>query len=454
MVRRLHPFLALIVACGLGACGGGDGSTQTAGLRVMQASPDAPLVNVLLDGVAVRLGVDYGGGTGFFLLTPRSYGLAFQAILPDGSNRLLTVPIDSPLVGGREYTAVLIGKVADGTQETFLIDNDNSPVPGGQVRLQLLHAEPDREPVDIYLTAPDVPLAGLTPLAQLSYKQVETRLVQPGSVAIRITPAGNPDLVLFDSGAVDLAQGADLLVSAVRNTGAGPSPLALLVNNGPALALILDAATTTEVRTINAVPDGPPLDVLAEAEAEGVADVALADNLPYLGYTGYVPLVPDDYVLQVTNAEDPASTIIEIGLAGTLGARQTALVTGLLAEVGQLVLTDLNRSVATEGKIRIVDAAPAGGLVDVYIVSPAIDIATVDPTLRSLALDNATSYLPFFPGDYRLTFTTAGTKDVLATTDLLALGGRVVTVILADAPRATSSDGKPLGALVIDEVQP
>jgi hypothetical protein len=167
-----------------------------------------------------------------------------------------------------------------------------------------------------------------------------------------------------------------------------------------------------------------------------------------------VPLVPDDYVLQVTNAEDPASTVIEIGVAGTLGTRQTVLVTNLLAEVSELVLTDLNRSVATEGKIRIVDAAPAGGVVDVYIVSPVTDIAIVEPTLRSLALNNATNYLPFFPGDYRVTFTTAGTKDVLATTDLLAVGGRVLTAILADAPRATASDGKPLGVLVIDQLQP
>lgn len=454
MARRLRLFLALIVACGLGACGGGGDPTQSAGLRVMQASPDAPLVNVMLDGVAMRQGVDYGGGTGFFLLSPRSYGLAFQGILPDGSTLPLTVPIDTPLEAGREYTAILIGKVGNGTQETLLIDNDDDPVPGGQSRLQLLHADPDLETVDIYVTAPDVPLAGQTPLTQLAYKQIETRLVEPGAIAVRITPAGNPDLVLFDSGSVTLAQGADLLITVVRNTGAGPSSLALLVNNGPALALALDEATTTDVRVINAVPDGPPLDVLAAAETEGNPDVPLADDLAYLAYTGYVPLVPDGYVVQATNAENPASTIVEFGISGATGQRQTALVTGLLAEVGQLVLTDVNRSVATEGKIRIVDASPAGDVVDVYIVSPATDIATVDPTLRSLVLNSTTSYLPFAPADYRVTFTTAGTKDVLASTDLLALGGRVVTAILADTARATASDGKPLSVLVIDEVQP
>lgn len=453
MVRRLRLLLAFLMASGLGACGGSD-PTESAALRVMQASPDAPLVNVLLDGVAVRQGVDYGGGTGFFLLTPRSYGLSFQGLLPDGSTRLLTVPIDSPLVAGREYTALLIGKVGNGTQETLLIDNDNSPVPGGQSRLQFLHADPDLEAVDVYVTAPGVPLAGVPALAQLGYKQMETRLVDPGSIAVRITPAGNPELVLFDSGAVDLARGADLLLTVVRNTGAGPSTLALLINNGPALAVALDDATTSDLRVVNAVPDGPPLDVLAGAEGEGNPDVPLADDLPYLGYSGYVPLVPDDYVVQVTSAENPSSSVIEFGVTGTVGGRQTALVTGLLAEAGRVLLTDLNRSVATEGRIRIVDASPAGGVVDVYVVDPATDIAIVDPTLRSLVLNSATAYLPFVPADYRLIFTTAGTKDVLASTDLLAMGGRVVTAILADAPRATASDGKPLSVLVLDEFQP
>jgi hypothetical protein len=129
--------------------------------------------------------------------------------------------------------------------------------------------------------------------------------------------------------------------------------------------------------------------------------------------------------------------------------------TGLLASINPLVLPSDVRSVHAYGKLRIVDASVASAAVDVYILAtlPGTDIATVAPSLSNLALRSATPYLPVFPRNYTVTFTTAGTKTVLATAEVAATEGTVQTAILVDEVRVdSSSDGLPPAVLLIDDL--
>jgi hypothetical protein len=92
----------------------------------------------------------------------------------------------------------------------------------------------------------------------LAYGQSTGRVEIPaGDYRIRATAAGNTGAVVYDSGTVPLAAGADLLIAAVANTGPGAAPIQLVSLDGQGSAKILDTATPAAVVAVHASPDAP-----------------------------------------------------------------------------------------------------------------------------------------------------------------------------------------------------
>ncbi len=69
-----------------------------------------------------------------------------------------------------------------------------------------------------------------------------------------------------------------------------------------------------------------------------------------------------------------------------------------------------------------------------------------------MGLGSSTGYFSFDPGFYTVSFTTAGTKTVLASATLNASSMSVSTVVLVDTARADSADGTPPEVMVIDDL--
>jgi len=467
--------LALLLAAGVGLAGCGSDTDNNTAFRVIQASPDLPLVNLLVDDVILRSAIDYRGGPGFLTVTPRTYKFGIEAIVvgADGVaiNVPIVVPVEKSLAAGTEYTLIAIGKAATSTVQPLLIENPIEDVPGGNVRLQFVHAAPDVPAVvDIYLTAvPAAPsllpeLATQTPIAQVTYGEqpAARQLVLPDNYVIRVTEAGST-VPVFESDEIELSAGNDLLVVAVDNIAAGPSPISLAVNSGfraffnPVGTFdIFDKDTQSELRVVQVSPDAPAMDIIGTREADIDNEKTFAAGLTYLAYTGYVPTVPDTYTVRGVPSSDPATTTPFFTSTGQLAIAvpTTLFTTGLVSGIDPLVLPGDIRPVFAEGKLRIVDASPSSGTVDVYILAAGTDFAdpAVVPTLQNLTLRSATSYLPFFPRNYTVTFTVADEKTVLATAEVAAGPGTVQTAILVDAVRVdSSSDGKPPSVLLMDD---
>lgn len=464
IARRLAPVLAAVLL--LGGCGGNDKVDNDVAFRFIQASPDAPMVNFVVDGITLRASVPYKGGSGFVIVTPRAYDFSVQAILAGGNQTIVDVP-GTRLDAGQEYTVIALGKDADDTVHSLIFNNPMETIPEGNARLQLVNAAPDQPPMDAYLTAPGADLAASVPIGQITYgNQPEPRLlveVKEGEeYVISLTPAGAPTSVLFQSQTIPLRSRDDLLLVAVANTATGPSPVSLVIDNHFAarqdnvLPELMDKGTLADVRVIHLSPDAPAINVVGDPATEGAADVTFAANLGYLGDTGYVAATPGAYAFRGVLSSDPAPATPPFSFTQTLGVgqRTTVLATGLLAGISGTVLVDDIRPVYAQGKIRIIDAAPgAPALVDAYILKQGTDVASVDPTLRNLGLRGATGHLGFIPDAYTVTFTEAGSKTVVAATDVVAGSGTAQTVILRDTVRADeTSDGKPAGIMLVNDL--
>ncbi|MDH5255197.1 MAG: DUF4397 domain-containing protein [Gammaproteobacteria bacterium] len=447
--------LALVTTLFIASCGGGGDIENELAFRVIHASPDSPPVNILVDGVTLRSGVDYKGGTALVFVTPRDYRFGIQALLP--GDDALVIDQTVSLAAGSEFTVLAIGKGATGTVQSLIVENPFEDVPDGNARLQFVHAAPDAPAVDVYLTAPGADLLAAVPLDQVTYgsQPAARKLVPTGTYQIRVTPAGDAATVVFDSGPVALLRNRDdLLIVLVQNTAAGASPISLVINDRFSTSELLDMGTKSDLRVVHVSPDAPALDVVGDPSATATPEETFASGLTYLGNTGYVSVPPETYTVRgvKTSEPNPATPLFSFLRLLSAGQRATVFATGRLATINAQVVADDIRSVFTEGRLRLLDAAPASGTVDAYVVAAGTDINTVDPTLRNLVLTSITGYQAFAPGNYTITFTTAGTKTVLASQDVAATAGTVQTVILVDEVRVDeTSDGNPPAVLVLDD---
>lgn len=466
MRRRLALLLAATAA--ISSCGGGGDVDNELSFRIIQASPDTPLVNFIVDGVRVRFNVDFKGGFGKLPVTPGSYDIAVEAILPGPDELIIDMPA-THLSAGKEYTYIVIGKDADDSVEMLEFESPVESIPAGNARVQLAHAAPDVGPVDIYFTAPGDILPAATPIAQATYGGVPgaRQLVPVGNYLISVTPAGMPDTVLYASAEFAIQDGQDLLLVAVKNTATDTDsvPISLVVNARSVTAEIPDADLSSDLRVVHVSPDAPALDIIDDRGTTQpddddpgydpkADDVTLVSGLTYLGNSGYFPGLSGDSTIRAVNPAEPATTLFSFPWSNVPGRRRTVLAALLLANINDLTLADDIRSVYAEGQLRIVNAAPGSGVVDVYFLDAETPIESANAGLFNFGLGGATNHLALVPDTYTVTFTAAGDKTtVLATAEVAATAGTAQTVILVDAVRVdANSNGKPPAVLLIDDL--
>lgn len=406
----------------------------SAEVRIIHASPDAPNVDVLADGNTVSGLNDlaFNTATGLSFFRTGSFEFTVNAALPgDASATVLTVP--ATFENDKEYNVIAVGDTA--SIEAVLIVNDETEVGAGNVRAQVLHAAPDAPTVDVYLTAVDAAIADEQPLATLSFKDFTGQVEVPaGTYRIRVAAAGTTTVV-FDSGALDLAMGADLLISATQNVGAGSAPINLLIADGSASAVLLDASTTAEVRAIHGIADAPAVDVFADLN--DADDLLLFDGAPFKGVTAYIEVAPGDYLLDVkADADNSVVAIDDAAVSLEAGVRYTALANNTLAMADLDLIIDAGRPLATAAQVRIFHASQATGAVDIYVTADG-EIADVEPAFAGVAYSAdmlaETGYVQLAAGDYVVTVTPTGTKTEAIETPVLSLEvAKIYTAIAVD----------------------
>jgi len=131
---------------------------------------------------------------------------------------------------------------------------------------QIVHAASMAPMVDIYVTAPDTDITAEQPLVTAEFTDATDLIQVPaGDYQIPITPAGETTVV-YDSGTVNLTDGADLLIAATNNVGTGDSPVTLLAADGDGSFKIWDAEAGAAIRVVHGISDAPAVDVVANNE--------------------------------------------------------------------------------------------------------------------------------------------------------------------------------------------
>jgi hypothetical protein len=400
-------------------------------------------VSILIDGQVAVGHLDYGAGTGERPIAVGSHTLQVQAQTP-GAPTTVIGPTEVSFGANTDTVIAAEGAVANLAARTFVHDLAVIPPTGTQV--QVLHAAPNAPAVSVYVTAPGASLSGATPLGTFAFEgSLGPAQVAAGPAQIRVTPAGASSPVLFDSGTITLAGGADLVISALQNEGPGTAPIVLSVvdaqgNNSQ----IVDVGTPAELRAVHVSPDAPAVSILDNDDAAA----PLVPTLAYAAFTPYVALTPGSVSVEATPAANTADILAQLPLRLDAGSIHSLYALGDLASLQLLPTRDDDRRYATQARLRIIHGSPSAGPVDIYLTAPGGSIASAAPTYATLPFGGDTGFVSYAAGSYVLTVTPAGSKSPAIGPLTVQLANKgIYTAVARDAP----GGGGPFGLIQLDD---
>jgi hypothetical protein len=192
----------------------------TGRVRILHASPDAPAVDILVDGNVAIEGLPYKEYTEYLPLPAGPHDIRVNV-----TGTSTTVLRANPTVAaGTDYTAIAVG-FAGGRMPALdlLLLTDNNVVPMGEnIKLRVVHAAASAPGVDVYLTTPFEPISTRQPgLSNVPFKGVSPYITVPALMYhARVTVAGTKT-VAISSGRLPTWPSIIRTVVAVDATGGG-----------------------------------------------------------------------------------------------------------------------------------------------------------------------------------------------------------------------------------------
>ncbi len=183
-ITALFGLIALIFGMSMTS---GVYAQSDAQLRVIHASPDAPAVDVYVDGDLTLENVPFFTASQYLNLPAGTYRLQ---VTPNGASPDdAVIDAEATLESGTAYTVAATGLVAN-IQPTIIVDDLSAPA-DGQAKVRVYHFSPDAPAVDVRLAD------GTVLISSLAFPDASEYLEVPaGSYDLQVTPAGAEDVVI------------------------------------------------------------------------------------------------------------------------------------------------------------------------------------------------------------------------------------------------------------------
>jgi hypothetical protein len=218
-VRRTARLAALAAPLlALPGCQTITGVSTSSQVRVIDASPDAPGIDIYQGGLAMAYNLGFGTVTSYVAVSPGASTITADTA---GTKQVLTTAT-ATYAASQQYT-VLVGNVAANLQETVLKDQ-SLPAPAGQISLRVLDQETRYTGgVDVYLVPSGTELSLAAPIL--------TNVLFGGNSGYINVPAGTYSIVLLPTGTVPVV-------------ATGTTPATTPIYSGTATAYAVGAVRT------------------------------------------------------------------------------------------------------------------------------------------------------------------------------------------------------------------
>ncbi len=189
LTRRMAVLAIAAAPLALSACSDDDESVTapsagTAQVRVAHLSPDAPAVDVFVNGTRAVSGAAFRDVTGYL---PVPAGSVNIRVTPAGATSPVVIDATVNLNNGGNYTVAATGFLA--AIQPLLLEDDRGTT--GQSKVRFVHASPDAPAVDIAVTGGPVLFANVPFRQATAYPQVA-----PSTYDLEARPAGSSAVAL------------------------------------------------------------------------------------------------------------------------------------------------------------------------------------------------------------------------------------------------------------------
>jgi Domain of unknown function (DUF4397) len=162
-----------------------------------------------------------------------------------------------------------------------------------------------------------------------------------------------------------------------------------------------------QMRILNAFSEAAALNV-------SVASTPAVTGLPFQGLTQYIS-VSSGTPLVTVGVTGATTTLINTMYNISSGTNYSYVIFGSLTAVGAVLGND---AFSDPGSgffaLRVLNAAPGSGAVDIYLTAPGADLASSAPSLTNISYGVTSAFSPIAIGtSFEIRVTTTGTKDVL-----------------------------------------
>jgi hypothetical protein len=373
--RRVLIGLGTGTAAALAGCSGGDGDNGgstptdartdtptetppgTATVRVAHLSPDAPDVDVSVDGSVVLEGLAYGTVSDYLEVPAGDRQVGITAAGDSGtslSSGTVTV------AAGADYTVAAVGQVDDPGDRSFepLVLRDAAAPGEDTARVRLVHASTDAPAVDVTLAS-----NGDTLYDGVAYGEASAVEVPAGEYTLQVRgesggdggePAAEFDVTL-DGGTAYTAFAAGYFDPEFETD----APFDLIVAHGAADAGgggSDDGGEPARVRVAHASPNAPDVDVSVDGSV-------VVEEATFGAVSDYLDLAAGSHTVALTVSAAPDVTVFEGEVSVAAGADYTLVAAGETGDMtGKpfevLVLEDDNSDPGDDARVRFVHASP------------------------------------------------------------------------------------------------
>jgi len=413
--------------------------TGSANVRVAHMSPNAPNVDVYVDGSAVLEDVPFGA-VSEYLEVPAGERTVEITAAGDADTSVFDGPVT--VEADTDYTVAAAGELGDMADQTFeplVLEDDNSSPGSDTARVRTVHVSPDAPTVDITLASNGDSLFDGVAYGQSGYVEVPAG---DYTLQIRGDTEGNDGDVVADFD-VSLAGGQVYTAFAAGylspDDEPGDAPFDLLVSADTNGGMV--STDPANLRVSHMSPNAPNVDVYVD-------DSVVLEDVPFGATSDYLELPAGDRAVEITAAGDPETSVFSGDVTVEADADYTVAAIGELGDdAGEafrpLILEDDNSNPGGDtARVRAVHVSPD---------APAVDItanSTGDALFDGVAFGES-DYVEVPANDYTLQIrgdTESNDGDVVADFDVSLNGGQVYTAFAAgyltpdDEPQDVSFD--------------
>ena len=232
-------FLVASIPLALSGCQSVSGSSVSSQVRIIDASPDAPGLDIYQGTTAFAYNLGFGTVTSYVPIDPRSFTLSADAT---GTRQVLTSVTGSFATSG-QYT-VLVSNVAASIQSVILKDQSGA-APSGQIAFRFLDEVTAATSVDVYLVPSGSAITTVLPT-------LTSQAFGSNSGYVNV-PTGAYKIVVYPAGTTPTATSVALYSGNTVTYSSGAARTVLLLNqtvvNTPAVQVVIasdyDSPTAT-----------------------------------------------------------------------------------------------------------------------------------------------------------------------------------------------------------------